>query len=276
MIKEMYHDKIKIIIFTITILVSAINFNLLLKPISMVSGGSGGLALVLQNFISISTSHIIAIIYVIMVILAYIFLDKKTFASIILASVLYPLCTYLTENIASVIHFNYNDIFLVCIASGIISGITNGITFRYGYATGGLGVIAPIINKYLKVSISTVNFVDNAVIVLMGAYFYGFNMVVYAIVLLYISSYISNLVILGLSSNKAILIKSNKNKEIMEVLHDKYSINVTILDDMKDKALLAVVKNIDYSAIKLDLKRIDKKVFFTTNDCYEVGKWDLF
>ena len=272
MIKDLYKNKGRIIIFSISVLISAINFNLLLKPVNIVSGGSGGLALVLKNVIDLSTSHMIAITYVITVILAIIFLPKKTKASIILASILYPLFTYLTEDITNIIHFNYNDVFLVCVVSGIISGITNGVTFRYGYATGGLGVLAPIVCKYVKTSISMVNFFVNAIIVLMGAYFYGFNMVVYAIVLLYISSYISNMVVLGLSSNKAILIKSKKNDQIMKVLHDKYSINATILDDEKDKTLLAVVKNIDYSTIKLDLKRIDKKVFFTTNDCYEVGK----
>ena len=272
MIKDIYKSKGRIIAFSISILISAINFNLLLKPVSVVSGGSGGLALVLRNIIDISTSHIIAITYVITVILAIIFLSKKTMASIILASILYPLCTYLTENITNIIHLNYNDVFLICVISGIISGITNGITYRFGYATGGLGVIAPIVCKYIKASISTINFIVNAIIVLMGAYFYGFNMVVYAIVLLYISSYISNMVVLGLSSNKAIIIKSKKNDEIMKVLYNKYSINSTIIDDEEDKTLLAVVKNIDYSAIKLDIKRIDKKVFFTTSDCYEVGK----
>lgn len=272
MIKDLSKNKGRIILFSLSVLVAAINFNLLLKPVNVVSGGSGGLALVLQNVINLSTSHMIAITYVITVILAFIFLNKKTFMSIVLASILYPLCTYLTEDITSIIHLNYNDVFLICIISGIVSGITNGIAFRFGYATGGLGVIAPIISKYFKVSISLINFFVNAIIVLMGAYYYGFNMVIYAIVLLYISSYISNVVTLGLSSNKAILIKSNKSNEIMEVLHNKYSINVTILDDEKDKMLLAVVKNIDYSAIKLDLKRIDKKVFFTTNNCYEVGK----
>lgn len=262
----------RIILFSISILVAAINFNLLLKPVSIVSGGTGGLALVLQNVISISTSDIIAITYVIMVILAFIFLDRKTFISIVLASILYPICTYLTEDITSIIHINYNDVFLICIISGITSGITNGIAFKYGYATGGMGVIAPIVSKYLKASISVVNLIVNAIIVLMGAYFYGFNMVIYAIVLLYISSYISDIVILGLSSNKAIFIKSDKNNDIMKLLHDKYSINVTVLDDEEDKTLLAVVKNIDYSAVKLDLRKIDREVFFTTNDCYEVGK----
>ncbi len=271
--KELLKNKKHFVIFSLSILISAINFNLLLKPISIVCGGSGGLSLVLEKVIHISTSHIIAIIYVITVILSMICLEKKTIASIILASILYPTCTYLTENISNIIHLNYNDVFLVCIMSGIISGFTNGIAYRYGYSPGGLGVLPPIIHKYTKAPVSTINFITNTIVVLMGAYFFGFNMVVYAIVLLYISSYVCNLVILGLSNNKVIFIHSDKNDKITKVLYDKYKINVTVIDDTNNKnTLLAVVKNIDYNAIKIDLKKIDRKVFFTTNNCYEVGK----
>ena len=271
--KELFDNKKNLAIFAISIFISSINFNLLLKPISIVCGGSGGLSLVFEKIFHISTSHIIAIIYVITVILSMIFLEKKTFASIILASILYPSFTYLTEDITSLIHLNYNDIFLICIMSGIITGITNGIAYRYSYSPGGLGVIPPIIHKYFKVPVSLVNFTVNTIVVLLGAYFFGFNMVVYAIVLLYISSYVCNFVILGLSNNKVIFIHSNKNEIITKVLHDKYKISVTIIDDDNNKnTLLVVVKNIDYNAIKLDLQKIDKKAFFITNNCYEVGK----
>ena len=115
MIREIYQNKRQVVLFALSILVAAINFNLLLKPINLVSGGSGGLALVLQNVINISTSHIIAVIYVITVILSLIFLSKKTAASIILASILYPLCTYLTDDISSAIYLNYDDVFLFAI-----------------------------------------------------------------------------------------------------------------------------------------------------------------
>ena len=271
--RSIFQNKKHMIVFIFSILISAINFNLLLKPISIVCGGSGGLSLVFEKIFHISTSHIIAIIYVITVILSIIFLEKKTIASIILASILYPSCTYLTENIANLIHLNYNDVFLICIMSGIITGITNGIAYRYGYSPGGLGVIAPIISKYFKTSVSTVSFVVNTIVVLMGAYFFGFNMVLYAIVLLYIASYVCNLVILGLSNNKVILINSIKNDEITKVLSDKYDIKSIILDDINNKnTILAVIKNIDYNSIKRDLKSIDRKVFFTTNNCYEIGK----
>ena len=271
--KELYNNPKRLIIFAISILVSTINFNLLLKPISLVCGGSGGLALVIEKIVNISTSHTIAIIYVITVILSMLLLEKKTMASIIIASILYPSFIYLTENITSVIHLNYSDVLLISIISGIISGITNGIAYKYGYSPGGLGVLPPIFHKYFKVSVGVGNFVVNGIVVLMGAYFFGFNMVVYAIILLYISSYVCNLVILGLSNDKVMFIHSNKNDIITKILHDKYKINVTIIDDETDnKTLLAVIKNIDYNAIKTDLKKIDRKVFFTTNNCYEVGK----
>lgn len=273
MIKELKNNWLKIILFTLAIILAAINFNLLLKPINVVAGGAGGLALVLENIFHISTSNLITIIYIVTVILALLFLDRKALISIIYASILYPIATYLTEDIASIINFNYNDVFLVCIASGIVSGITNGIAFKFGYAPGGLSVIAPICNKYFKTSISTVNFIVNAIVVIMGMYYYGFNMVVYAIVLLYLSSYICNLVILGLSSNKVLLIRSKNNDLVIKLLHDKYDINVTILEDNENRdTLLAVVNNINYSVIKRDLIKLDKKVFFTTNNCYEVGR----
>ena len=61
----LYKNKKRVFIFALSILVSAINFNLLLKPINIVCGGSGGVALVVQKMFNISTSHVIAIVYVI-------------------------------------------------------------------------------------------------------------------------------------------------------------------------------------------------------------------
>ena len=271
--KELYKNKTHVVIFIVAIFISAINFNLLLKPISIVCGGSGGLAIVVNKIFNISTSHVIAIVYVITIILSFIFLENKTIASIMLASLLYPSFTYLTENITTLIHLNYYDTFLICIISGIISGITNGIAYRFGYSPGGLGVVASIFNKYFKTSISLVNFVVNTIIVLLGAYYFGFNMVIYAILFLYISSYICNIVILGLASKKVIVIHSHENERITKLLYDKYQVNVIIIDDIKNqKTLLAIIKDIDYNSVKLDLKKIDNKVFFTTNNCYEVGR----
>ena len=263
----------KILMFTLSLLLASINFNLLLKPINLVAGGASGLSLVLSNFIDISITNLVTIIYIITFILSFLFLDKKTVRSIIYASIIYPILVKLTENISNVLVFGYNDILLISIISGIISGISNGIAYRNSYASGGISVFAPIFNKYFKLSISSVNFILNAIIVLLGGYFYGFNMVLYAIILLYISSYICNMIILGSSTNKIIFIKSN-NERLIKYIQDKYHLTATILENNSDKDnyFFIVVNRKDYINIKNDILEIDKNVFFVTNNCYEVGK----
>ena len=258
--------------FTIANILAAINFNLLLKPINLVAGGASGLSLVLEKIFHISTSHLITIIYIITFILSLFFLKKKTVIGIIYASIIYPIFIYLTEDITSLIVLNYNDTFLVCVISGVISGLTNGFAFRYNLSSGGLAVIPLIMNRYFKLSVSTTNFVANTIVVLMGWYFYGFNMVLYAIMLLMVSSYICNMVILGVSRNKVMFINSDKYKEIIKLFHDKYHQTVTIINSKGNDIIIAVINNIDYSFVRKDLKLVDNKVFFTTNDCYELKK----
>ena len=93
--------------FIIANIVAAINFNLLAKPINLVSGGSGGLALVFNKLFSISTSNIIAIVYILTLILSLFLLEKKTVVGIVLASIVYPTVVYLTEDISKIVDLSY-------------------------------------------------------------------------------------------------------------------------------------------------------------------------
>ena len=256
---------------TIANLMGAINFNLLIKPINLVAGGSPGLSIVFNKLFGFSTSDIITVIYVITFALSLIFLSKKTVIGIVYASIIYPLFIYLTENITDLILFNYNDKFLIVIVAAIITGINNGIVYKNGFASSGIGIIPVIFNKYFKVSISVANFIINSIIVLIGGYFFGFNTILYAIVYLYISNYICNMVILGVASCKTLFIHSDKKKEIIDFLHNKYGLTAVMLHHKNDKNLMVVVlKSSDYVMVRNDLKKIDNNIFFTTNNCYEV------
>lgn len=260
--------------FTFSLIIGAINFNLLMKPINLVSGGASGLALVLSNLVDISISNLITIIFIITFLFGLFLLDKKTVRSIILASIIYPILVKLTENIVNIIVLNYNDYLLITVIAGIISGIGNGLAFRNNYSTGGISVIALIMNKYLKISVSIASFICNGIIVILGGYFYGFNMVLYAIILLYISSFISNSIILGVSRNRMMFIRSSKSNKLIEYLKNQYQIKVTILENENkdDSTFIVVVDKRNYVAIKNELLEIDKGMFFTTDNCYEVGK----
>ncbi len=254
---------------TLANLIAAINFNLLAKPINLVSGGSPGLALVISKIIDISTSDVITIIYIITFILSIVFLGRDVLVGIIYASVVYPIFVYLTEDITDIIMFNYSDIFLITIIAGILSGITNGMIYKNGFASSGMGVLAPIFHKYFKISISLANFLINGIIVLIGGYFFGFNVILLAICYIYISSFICNRIILGVSENKVLFIHSNEYEKIIKHLHDKYHISATVINS---KLMMIVLKNYHYSSVKRELLNIDNEIFFTTSNCYEVKK----
>lgn len=257
---------------TIANLIAAMSFNLLAKPINLVSGGTPGLSLVINKIIGISTSDIVTIVYIITFILSLIFLGKDVLIGIIYASIIYPIFIYLTEDITSIIVLNYNDVFLITLIAAVLSGITNGMIYKNGFASSGMGVIAPILNKYFKVSISFANFVINGIIILMGGYFFGINIILLAICYIYISSYICNRIILGASTNKMILIKSRKKDKIIRLLKEKYQITPTLFDSDDDELLMIVLNNYHYSSFKRELKRMDSEVFFATHNCYEVKR----
>ncbi len=269
LIKDNYR---KYLLFTLTNLISAINFNLLLKPINLVAGGSPGLSLIVKQIVPISPSDIITIIYILTFVLCFLLLDKKYLIGIIYGSIIYPLFVNLTGNVTSLITLEYQDILLIACLSGIISGICNGLTYRNGFASGGLGVIGPIMNKHFKVSISLTNFVLNTIIVLLGGYFYGINTILYALILLYLSSYVCNMIILGVSKNKVLYIKSKKEEKIKALLNDKYGLKIAMLKDEvhQDNLILVVMKNNVYHNVKNDIMKVDQEVFFTTDNCYEV------
>ena len=103
----------------------------------------------------------------------------------------------------------------------------------------------------------------------MGGYFFGFNIVLYALCYLYISNYICNMIILGVSQNKVILIKSKKIYDIIHCLKEKYNINAIIMESDNPTAMI-LTNNRYYSLIRNDLVNIDKEIFFTTDNCYEV------
>ena len=259
--------------FILAQIIAAVNFNLLLKPINLVVGGASGLSLVLSNIINISISNLITIIFFIMFLISLIFLEKKTIRSIVFASILYPFLVKITENITNILILKYQDLLLICIVSGILSGISNGIVYRNNYASGGISVLAPIINKYFKISISTVNFALNAIIVLFGGYFYGINMVLYAIILLFISSYVSNIIILGVSQNRIIYVESKLSDKLIMHLRNTYNVTATILENEKNdnSTFFAVISKKKYANITREMKLIDKDIFFVVSDCYEVG-----
>lgn len=175
------------------LLIAAINFNIFLKPMKLVTGGTQGLAIIIHELINIPHSTIVLIINLLMLILSYIFLKKETTLGTVIATISYPLFIKLT----SFFNLNIPTNLLNVIITGIISGLTNGYIYKLGFTAGGINTIAPIINKYKSIKVGTINLIINIIILLIGCFQFGIKKLLYAIVVIIINSIIINLVMYG-------------------------------------------------------------------------------
>ena len=148
------------------------------------------MSIIINNFTNISNYLIVLIINILMLILSFIFLRKQTTFGTILATISYPLLIKLTNSLK----FNFDYYLLNIIITGIISGITNGLIYKLGFTAGGINVLAPIINKYKKIKIGTINLIINSLILLIGCLVFGVKNFLYAMLVVIINSIFINII----------------------------------------------------------------------------------
>lgn len=186
-----YHMK-KYLLLLFYLLLASLNLNLILKPLNLVTGGTQGLALILSYITNLSPSLLILIINIITIIISFFFLTKDHTKSALISTFIYPLFIKLTSYIPNL---NINNNFFIVIISGLIYGFTSGMIYKLGFSSGGITIINLLINKYLNIKLSVINFITNFIIILLGYLLFGLNKSLSSLLLIIIGSIVINLIL---------------------------------------------------------------------------------
>lgn len=267
---------IRYVVFVFALFLSAVIFNLFLYPTNLVTGGINGLAIILNHIFDFPPSLIIFIGSLFLLGLSFFFLGKDQTLASVLSTILYPIFVSLTANFPNYLSVDSNDLILMSLLIGILLGITNGMMYKVGFSNGGLNIISQILYKYFHISLSKTTMVINVIVVIIGGFYFGFSMVLYAIIIIYISSLIMDHVLLGISKNKAFYILTTEDKKVRDYIIHTLHHSVTIFQvkggflEKKRRVLLAVVPNREYFRVTEGIKAIDSNAFFVASDAYEV------
>ena len=260
----------------ISLTMSALIYNIFLLPLNIVSGGVSGVATITNHLYHIDPSLMIFILSAACSIISLLYLGIEQTAGTIVASIVYPLLVKITAPIATLIPIETNDVFIIVIFAGVLSGIASGLFYRSGYVNCGFPVICKVLYQNFKIAISKSTLIINIIVVFFGGVFFGSLNAMYAVILLYISSIVMDKVILGISNNKAFYIITSEESEVKEYIIDKLHHNVTTFDvkggflEKKRKVLLSVIPSREYYKVAEGIKNIDKEAFFVVTDSYEV------
>ena len=262
--------------FIIGCFLVSIAYNLFLAPNALVAGGVGGIAIILNEIFGLDYSTIILIGNVILLTISFIFLGKEKTKGSILGSLVFPLCVKLTSNINAYITIESSELLLAAVFGGVLYGFGAGMIFKAGFTGGGTDVISQLLNKYLKLSMGKSLLCSDGSVVLLSSFVFGTNKLLYSIITLYIISFISDRVILGVSDSKAFYIITDEEVAIKEYILKYLNHGVTVFNAKggfakeKQTVLMCVLPTKEYYKLKEGISEIDPDAFFVVTDAYEV------
>lgn len=266
----------RLIQFIIGCFIVSVAYNVFIVDNKIVPGGVGGIAVIVNNLLDIDNTITIIVLNIVLLILSFILLGVEKTRKSMLGTILLPLFIKLTEHFNVWLEIDNTNILLSVLIGGILYGIGAGLVFKAGFTTGGTDILNQIISKFAKISIGKSMLICDGTIVLSSGIFFGLDIMLYSVVILYIISYISDRIILGISDNKIFYIVTDMDKEIKDFILNKLNHGVTVFKakggykKVRGNVLMTVLPTKDYYILKTGIKKIDKSAFFIVTDSYEL------
>ncbi|WP_314319991.1 YitT family protein [Fusobacterium pseudoperiodonticum] len=260
------------IIVALACVVMAFNINYFFVGNKLAEGGVSGLSLIIHYLSNIDVSYLYFALNIPLIILAYIFLGKnfllKTFFATFVLSVFLKVFASFSEPL--------DDILLAAIFGGAINGIAIGIVFYAGGSTGGMDIVAKIVNKYTGIPISRILLVTDFIVLSIVAVIFGKVIFMYTLISLVISSKMIDIIQVGIYSAKGVTIITTKEDEIRKRIMEDTGRGITLIDakggyTQKEIGMLyCVVGQYQLIKVKTIVKEVDPSAFMIVADVHEV------
>ncbi len=237
---------------------------------SQVSVGSGAaLAMVLSNFIPLSVSTIILIMNVGLLIIGFILIGPEFGVKTVYCSVLMPLIMHLFEALFPDFQSITQDPLLDVLCYILVVGVGLSILFPKNASSGGLDIVAKIMNKYLKMDLGQAMSASGIVVALSSALCYDSKTVVLSLLGTYFGGMMLDHFIFGVNIKRRVCVISDKLDSIVDfVLHDLHSgatLNEIIgaYDYTPRREMIAIVDKQEYRLLMDYIYKVDPKAFVT-------------
>lgn len=264
--------------FLLGLIINAASISIFYLPNDVISSGSSGFSILIDSYFGIPLALVVFAVSAILLVISFAVFDIEYGAKNIFGTILFPIFLEATSIINNYISFNNTSLFLLILVGGILNGIGFGLIKKSGYNQGGFSVLYDIMHKYFKISVGKANLICNGILIVISGFIFGIDKCIYALIALYVASYMTDKVMLGISMNKAFYIITTKPIQVKNYIINNLHYTVTIVNarggysDKKKKMLLCVIPTIEYTKVKDVIREIDKKSFFLITDSYSVSK----
>ncbi|ASA24478.1 YitT family protein [Paenibacillus donghaensis] len=263
---------VDMILILVGSLITAMAFNSFFLPNQIASGGVSGLSVLAEAWFGAEPAFTQWALNVPLFVLGVLFLGKQYGMRSLLGSIVLPLFIFITRD--GVVPTT--NPLLASIYGGIGVGLGLGLVFRGRGSTGGLTILAQIIQKITGLSFSlSVVLLDGTVIVL-AAFVLGMEQALYALIGLFVTGKVINALEVGFSYTKVAYIISNQNDELTQAILNDLDRGLTKLNGQggytgDDRTvLMVVVGQNEITRLKAIVRSVDPGAFVIITDAHEV------
>lgn len=198
-------------------------FNIFLLPSRIAAGGISGVSTILYELFGYNPAYVQWLINIPLIVLGLLLAGKEFSAKTIVGTFFVPFVIYLTSGL----HLHVDNPLLSSIYGGIMLGIGLGIVYRGNGSTGGTALIAQLLKKYTGISSGFSQLIVDGVVVVTSAFVFNFELALYALMSIYVTSKVIDFVQLQTSPTKLVLIITDHADKIQSVIQNEIDRGLT-------------------------------------------------
>ena len=270
-VKEFLADTL---VFILGGILYSVAINCFLSRNNILNGGFTGVATIINFLFDLPIGTVLFIMNIPVFAVAF----KKLGVRFVLRTVWATLINSTLIDIGVLLPVYQNDLLLSSLFGGALTGIALGIIFVRNATTGGVDIIAKLIqlkNPHISMGRSILLF-DAAIVVLGGIVYGNVESMLYAAVVIFVSAQVLDYIIYGVSRGAMIMIITKKSDEIRRMIINDFNRGVTVLKGQggysgedKNVLLCACYDNQAQKFIK-KIKSADENAFFIVTQSKQI------
>lgn len=257
-------------------IIYALAVTMFILPNGLITGGTTGLALFVNNQTGLSISTFVMIFNVLMFILGAVVLGKKFALTTLISTFFYPIALEALQHFPQLQNMT-QDTLLSTIYAGLMIGFAIGLVIRCGASTGGMDIPPLVLNKKFGLPVSVMLYFFDCLILLSQMLISDKERVLYGILLVLIYTIVLDKVLLFGDSKIQVKIVSEKYEEITDRIIHQLDRGATLLQSETGyckkniSVVLSVISNRELPKLNDLVLSIDPNAFMIVNQISQVN-----
>lgn len=198
-------------------------FNIFLLPSRLAAGGVSGISTILYELFQFNPAYVQWLINIPLLLLGVLLVGKEFSTKTLVGTFFVPFVIWLTTDIK----LSVDNPLLSAIYGGIMLGVGLGIVYRANGSTGGTALIAQLVKKYSGLSSGFSQLLVDGLVVVTSAFVFNFELALYAMIAIYVTSKVIDFVQLQTSPTKLVLIITDKEEKVQAIIKNDINRGLT-------------------------------------------------